>query len=46
MPQDEDPAEDAFELSEGDDCLPDDVQAEVELGWGFSGGLDSAFDDD
>jgi hypothetical protein len=34
-----------FEFSGGDDCPPDEVQAEVALGWGFSVGLDSAFDD-
>jgi hypothetical protein len=29
----------------GDEALPDELQAEVALGWGFSFGLDSAYDD-
>jgi hypothetical protein len=29
----------------GDDAPPDELQAEVALGWGFSFGLDSAYDE-
>jgi hypothetical protein len=45
MPENMEPEGNAFGFSEGEDCPPDEVQAEVALGWGFSGGLDSAFDD-